>query len=325
MNFANLEPYAGTARGAIFPWSAAKTNAPANLLTTSTGVWTKTQNSLGRMDHPLGIMGYNVTTRDRNATLSFELNPYGTTWSYGRLRLFAEMNDSTVRPALVVDTDTFTAVRAADAYIFDLPYQAHNGKIIFLPVDTIYNTADISVLGFIPENDRPGLVYHSLGVNGASLPSWLKCERFDEQIKYISPDLVILGVGINDANVPTAKFDPEAYKAQYRRLLNKIYAVSPGCAVIFITNNDCVLRLGRRTRGVNRNTPRVEQALRELAQEQGAAVWNQFQIMGGLGSSAAWVSAGLMNHDRIHFTVEGYNRLGNLMFEAIMNLAQELE
>lgn len=328
MNFAALQPNAATARGAIFPWSAARTNAPANITTTNTGAWTKTQNSLGRMERPLGIMGYNVTTTDTAATISFDLNPAGQQWRYCRLRLFAEMNDSVIRPLLAVGRDTFTALRTADSYVFDLPREASTGTVLFRhTADTIYNNVSagpISVLGLIPENDRDGIVFHSLGVNGASLPSWLKCERFDDQIRYIAPDLVILGVGINDANVPVSKFDPEVYKAQYRRLLDKIYAVNPRCAVIFITNNDCVLRLGRRGRGVNRNTPRVEQALRELAREQGAAVWNQFEVMGGLGSSPAWVSAGLMNHDRIHFTAEGYNLLGNLMFDAIMELYDEV-
>jgi lysophospholipase L1-like esterase len=41
--------------------------------------------------------------------------------------------------------------------------------------------------------------------------------------------------------------------------------------------------------------------------------------MGGLTSSNQWRDAGLMAKDRIHFSGEGYNLLGGLLFNALMD------
>lgn len=324
MHFAGLQPSAVASRGAFFPWSAAKTNGPWNLVTSHTGTWKKTQNSLGVPDRNMGIMGYAVTTTDTAATISFELNPARctrkTNWRFNRLRLFARMNDSLTTPLLDIDSTLYEGVRMDDCYIFVLPIDADHGTLRFRYCSDSTNTTpyEVSIEGIIPENDRNGLVYHALGVNGAAVKSWLKCTDFESQLQYITPDLLICGIGINDANVPYSNFNPEDYKEQYRRLLDKVYKVNPDCAVIFLTNNDCALRLRRKNKGANKNTPRVEQALVELALEQDAAVWNQYRIMGGLGSSVDWVKAGLMCRDRVHFTAAGYEVLGDLLFDAIM-------
>ena len=132
------------------------------------------------------------------------------------------------------------------------------------------------------------------------------------------PDLVIFGIGINDANVPTSRFSAEAFKANYRELINNILAVNPNTAFLFITNNDCRLRVGRRRHVYNGNGSVVEQAMTELAQEFNGAVFNQFQVMGGLGSSSEWVSAGLMNRDHVHFLSPGYRLMGDLIYNAFV-------
>ena len=54
-----------------------------------------------------------------------------------------------------------------------------------------------------------------------------------------------------------------------------------------------------------------------LARECNGAVWNQFRIMGGYGSSNRWVNAHLMNRDHIHFLRAGYELLADLLYNAI--------
>ena len=102
-------------------------------------------------------------------------------------------------------------------------------------------------------------------------------------------------------------------------LMDKLRAVNPNVCFLFITNNDCWLRVGRQRRTYNRNTQKVEQAMMELARECNGAVWNQFRIMGGYSSSNRWVSAHLMNRDHIHFSPEGYELLADLLYNAICN------
>lgn len=175
-----------------------------------------------------------------------------------------------------------------------------------------------TINGFIPYTDETGIVVHSVGVNGASLPSWLRCSEFEHQMGLLKPDLVLLAVGVNDANVAYGRFDTTAYIANYNRILEQIYRINPDCAVIFITNNDCVLRTGRYSHGANRNTALVASAMRTLAKQHNAGIWDLYDIMGGFGSMAVWRDRGLANKDRVHFLAPGYRLLGDMLFNAII-------
>ena len=140
---------------------------------------------------------------------------------------------------------------------------------------------------------------------------------FENELAYIKPDIVILGIGINDANVSPDKFNVDDFKQNYRKLLNRIRIVNPNVVFMFITNNDCKLNIKGRSR-YNPNTIKVEQAFIDLAKEYDGAVWNLFRIMGGPESSKIWVEQELMQSDRIHFRRIGYEILGDLFFNAFV-------
>jgi lysophospholipase L1-like esterase len=182
-----------------------------------------------------------------------------------------------------------------------------------------HDSISFALRGVWPENNKVGITYTGSGINGASVPSWLRCELFTEELdRLCPPDLVIFGIGINDANTSTAKFDVETFKENYRQLINNILSVNPNATFLFITNNDCWLRVGRRRRVFNTNGPVVEKAMTELAREYDGAVFNQFRVMGGLGSSSKWVRAGLMNRDHIHFLSAGYQLMADLIYNAFV-------
>ena len=375
MNFSNILPGFSGERGAIFPYSAARTNNPKNFEIHYSGEWKKCQNSRPPVTETLGMMGYTISTNDINCSIGFNLNPeeFGSNWKFNKLRLFATIGDKDLMPILVVNGDTVPSVYEDSTFVFYLNNFAENGTIalgkisdfdrlydkysqqsivnsqqlidnnqelitnnqqindsleIGLESDNIQNPTEeycatntdwkFSIMGLLPENNFNGITYHSMGVNGASLPSWLRCEKFEQQMTFVKPDLAIMAVGVNDANVTSGNFSKETFKARYNQLLQKIYAANPNCAVIFITNNDCVVRVGRRSYGLNKNTALVQQAMHELAEEHNGAVWDLYEIMGGLGSISVWNEAGLANKDRVHFLVPGYNLLGDMLYNAII-------
>lgn len=375
MNFSNILPGFGGERGAIFPYSAARTNNPKNFEIHYSGEWKKCQNSRPPVTETLGMMGYTISTNDLNCSIGFNLNPeeFGSNWKFNKLRLFATIGDKDLMPILVINNDTIPSVYEDSTFVFYLNNFAENGTIalgkisdfdrlydkysqqsivnsqqlidnnqelitnnqqindsleIGLESDNIQNPTEeycttntnwkFSIMGLLPENNFNGITYHSMGVNGASLPSWLRCEKFEQQMTFVKPDLAIMAVGVNDANVTSGNFSKEIFKARYNQLLQKIYAANPNCAVIFITNNDCVVRVGRRSYGLNKNTALVQQAMHELAEEHNGAVWDLYEIMGGFGSISVWNEVGLANKDRVHFLVPGYNLLGDMLYNAIV-------
>jgi len=226
--------------------------------------------------------------------------------------------DEYVLPILKIDELTYLrgdydALRHVYQYI--LPENAEQFTVQFLQSDDKPHRFILN--GFIPENNAAGAVYHAIGVNGSLLSSWLECDNFETELQLIKPDLVIFGIGINDASGRTLSESDFMYK--YNSLIERIKRVSPDCAVIFITNNDSYRRVSRRKTTLNRNGVTARKAFFKLAEENRAGVWDLFQVMGGLNSIQKWVKAGLAKRDKVHFTSEGYYLLGDLFSEAMIN------
>jgi len=328
-------------RGLLFPFRAIKTNGPTSYRYDYTGMWKGSRNVAQMPDVDLGLAGAAAVTSDKSASLTLRLRDNGK-WNFQQLILLGQTSDSTVVPYLTNQAgDTIWAdpilsqiadVEGTWAFQFLRPdsvvtlhlkgltrtVSEKQNRSTYLPLEDSHY---FIMRGMIPITGLRGVTFTESGVNGASLPSWERCTfHFDQELSLLPPDVAIFGVGINDAHVPEKDFDPEVFKQRYRNLADRIRAINPGCCFIWITNNDCAFRQGRgrKTRYTpNKNGARVQQAMLELAKEYDGAVFDVFSLMGGLGSSANWVKAGLMQPDRIHFTTKGYQLIGNLLADAI--------
>lgn len=308
-----LREHFNAARGLLFPWKAIRTNAPADYSITPSGIWDRSRCTESAPTERLGMSGAAAITSDSLASLRLELP---SKYAFSRLHIIGEA-EGTAEPYLVCDNgDTITAERRENSFLFLL---TKPDSLCTIALKGVGDSARFILRGIWPECEQR-IVYTESGVNGASVPSWLRCELLAEELSRLCPpDLVIMGIGINDANVPPSRFDAEAFKASYRRLMDELRKANPNVCFLFITNNDCWLRVGRQRRTYNRNTQKVEQAMMELARECDGAVWNQFRIMGGFSSSGRWVNTHLMNRDHIHFLRPGYELLSDLLYNAIVN------
>jgi len=309
-------------RGFTFPYPVAKTNNPTDYKVSYKGKWESERNVQRNKILPLGVAGIAVVTEDPSAeiTIDFGTNEYGRGRPFDRLLLIGNSpdGDEYVLPILKIDELTYLrgdydALRHVYQYI--LPENSEQFTVQFLQSDDKPHRFILN--GFIPENNAAGAVYHAIGVNGSLLSSWLECDNFETELQLIKPDLVIFGIGINDASGRTLSESDFMYK--YNSLIERIKRVSPDCAVIFITNNDSYRRVSRRRTTLNRNGVTARKAFFKLAEENRAGVWDLFQVMGGLNSIQKWVKAGLAKRDKVHFTSEGYYLLGDLFSEAMIN------
>ena len=306
----------------IFPFTAGGTNNPSHYVIHSTGEWQYCRNAVRRdTDKRMGLAGAAVTTTDSTATIQIvtrerypsEVPPY---YDFNKVTLLGFSVTENVVPALGYDGDTLHGDYDEDrsAYLFTLPDYTDSICILFDSVP-----GEFTLTGVLLENDRPGITVHGVGVNGASVPSYLRCDDFERDLALIQPDLIIFGIGINDA--AEKDFEVETFKQNYRELISIIQDVSPDCALLFVTNNDSYKsrkKKRKRIYEVNPNGKVVERAFMELAKEYNAAVWDQFDIMGGLGSMKNWQNEGLAQRDKIHFTKDGYILMGDLLFNALI-------
>ena len=70
---------------------------------------------------------------------------------------------------------------------------------------------------------------------------------------------------------------------------------------------------------MNTNGELAREVFYRLASDVGGAVWDQFEVMGGLKSMEKWYKAKLARVDRVHFTAAGYRLVGDLFSSALLD------
>ena len=321
-NLLSLCPGITAGRGLLFPFM--KTNTPASYSVTRTGEWDYCRNAVRKeTDKRMGLAGAAITTSDVNASVSIvsrerRLSAFSPNYEFKKVTLIGFSETENVTPVLGYKGTTIKGIHDAsqDTYTFLLPALTDSVNIFFESMQ-----GEFTLTGVLLENGMPGISVHGVGVNGAAVPSYLRCDDFERDLKLIRPDLVIFGIGINDA--AGTDFDVEQFKRNYDGLIHIIKRVNPDCALLFVTNNDSFKYVRVRKRKgryeVNTNGFLVEKAFLELGKKYNAAVWDQFDVMGGLYSMRNWENAGLAQKDKVHFTSEGYKLIGDLLYNALIS------
>lgn len=306
-------------RGFIFPYNIAKTNNPWNYRVTYGGEWTGHRNALRQFYPELGVGGVAAYTSDTLAWFAVELNTDTLhRWQASRIHLLGEaLHGSAVPHLIIADTIDIQPQTEENGFFFDIGEEVDRFRIS-LRFDTLAAIVPDTfvVRGLIVDNDEAGLIYNSIGVNGASVPSYLGCSRFAQELAMLKPDLVVFAIGINDATLPD--FSDSLFIANYEQLICQIRSVAPQCALCFITNNDSYTRTGRRRYKVNPNGLVAQQSFRAMARKHKAALWDLFDLMGGLESMAEWQNQNLSRPDKVHFSADGYRIVGQLFADAFL-------
>lgn len=310
------------ARGLLFPFAAARTNNPLAYKTRYSGDWQHARCSLYRPRPTLGVAGIEVSTAQPGATIDIDMNPGADTtraprWTADRLTLLGRSETQRLTPTLQANGDTtvLTPTATPQGWTFQLPQHTRRFR---LTVQRAKPGPDVlHVAGFLPDTQPDdGIHYHTIGVNGASVPSYLACERFRQELELLHPDLAIFAIGINDAI--RSDFSEQRFIDNYGQLIRTFRQVNPDCALLFITNNDsCVRR--RRRRQVNPNGPKQQHAFAQLATDWKGGLFDLFDVMGGLGSMAQWQRLQLAQKDKVHFTRAGYILVGELLADALID------
>jgi len=307
-------PYSG--RGFVFPYKVAKTNSPFDYQSTSEGYW-QPKNAQKR-DHfsRWGVAGLNVVSTDSKSTLTVQLKPFRglTPLKHERIRVFFPHTD----------TASFVPTFLEEHKNLRATYLSNEGYLEVLlrePTDSftiglLQNNASQNHFlfqGLFLENDKPGIVYSTAGVNGATLETFLRCADFAHQLALTSPDLVVISLGTNDAY--PFRFSPETYQENYEKLLQRIREKLPEVPIILTTAGDNY----RYRRHPNPNNKKVSEICHALSEQfSNVAVWDFYEVMGGYKSVVYWQAAGLGRRDKIHLSQKGYKHQGELFFEALM-------
>jgi len=300
--------------GYMFPYGISRTNSPFGYYIRYNGRWQSFRNVEKRKSGTLGVGGMSVTTSSPKAELTILLEEENQLdYSFNKFRVYYK-NTGQNYTLLVDSTLLVNSTKTKDYIDFELNEYVDSLKIT---VQKKYNSkGSFSLFGITTESAPNGIVYNSIGVNGAHVPAFLRCQLFEQQLAQLKPDLVILGLGINDAY--GRRFSTNKFESNYGQLIAKIRKAAPNTAIVFTSNNDSYLY----RRYVNKNGEKVKNSMFKMAKKYNAGVWDMYSVMGGLNSIVLWQKNNLAQRDRIHFTREGYLLIADLFFTA---LAQDFE
>ena len=314
----SLRPALDGGRGLVFPFSAAHTNNPSSFTTSYEGSWKVTKNVQREPDHRLGLTGIALSASEDKASVTVtavarDPKPVDQTFTFNEVSVLGYSSVGERVPVVVLPKgDTVVGCHSADSsWSFALPCLTDSVKV------ATKGEGEFTLTGIFLDNPFPGISVTGIGVNGASLGSYAKCQDLERDLAMVDPDLVIFAIGINDATA--TNFSEDEFVRRYKSLVSQVRSVNPDCALLFVSNNDSFRRSRRRGYYVNTNGQLAERAFLRLGKECDAGVWDLFDIMGGLGSMRKWEEAGLAKRDKIHFTETGYELVGDLLFNALMD------
>ena len=180
---------------------------------------------------------------------------------------------------------------------------------------------NVRLFGAVIENDGPGIIYDSLGVNGAYaglLATVMDEQHWSAQLQHRKPDLVILNYGTNESQYASDS-QMARYDKDLREVIRRIRIGLPEVSILVVSPMDRGTRRGGKIVTLP-SIPKIVELQRRVALESNCAFFDLFAAMGGEGTMARWHEGKnhLVGGDLTHPTAGGAERIGALIYQAIM-------
>lgn len=314
----NLQREFGNAgRGLIVPGRVARTNEPASIRSTSPSTWEVKRCVYPDQPLPIGIGGITIRSKQPNALLSLRtINSDGLDYGFNKLTLFF-LKDFTSYNFIVRDS-----LKKDLAFIGPFTLEQTNTSTVLLPltlneitlqaIQSLPDQTQATVFGLNLENGKPGIIYHTIGVNGAKFKHYTAASHFADQTSALLPNLIIISLGTNEAL--DHPYLDSRFTEHINTLVENLKIKNPSAQFLFTTPPDAYRKKTRRNPGIDT----IRKKIIDYCDQHNYAYWDIYQIGGGSHSADLWKKSGLLRADGVHFTKEGYEFQGNLLYEALI-------
>jgi LysM repeat protein len=201
--------------------------------------------------------------------------------------------------------------------ISNTDYQSYTSEKSIEKIYLIANqdATNYDLNGLVLENNNAGILYHSIGVNGAKFSDYNKYPLFFEQLKVLKLDLLVISLGTNES---FEKLTTDKYLLQVQKFIDNLKSSNPNIPILFTTPPPSLFK----RRNLNTIAMDYAEKLTNFANSNGCALWDMHAQMGGVYSVNRNFSAGLVNLDKVHYTKNGYEKQGELFTEAFLQAYQ---
>lgn len=313
------QTFGNAGRGLVTPFKVGKTNEPDNYKTWSNKVWRAKRVVLEKDTLPIGLSGLTLLQNEPGTQLRIKiLNQENLNYGFNKISVLQESRTPHF-PITFCDSLSCKLARLEPSQSntnqmaqVDLGGICHEITLVLDAVDSSATLPYALLYGLIFENGDSGILYHTVGINGAEFRHYAKQSNFVQQTQWVKPDLIIFSMGTNEAFNPS--FKKEEFLLQIDSLVQSIRKVNPESSILFTTPGDAM----RRVKYKNPRNKIAGIALMNYAVEKNYAYWNLFEIMGGYGSIQKWYAKKLTAKDKLHLNKRGYELQGELLAQALM-------
>ncbi|TNE79818.1 MAG: LysM peptidoglycan-binding domain-containing protein [Bacteroidetes bacterium] len=168
----------------------------------------------------------------------------------------------------------------------------------------------------VERSNSSGLLYHTIGVNGAQATHYNEAAFFTDQVQHLQPDLIILSLGTNESFA--TELDEYEFYAALDTMVSRLSRTNPNAVFLICSQPDTY----KRRRYKNERNLMIRETLETYSNDRYTGFWDLNSVMGGYGSMNDWYRAGLTARDKVHFSAGGYRLQGQLLFNALMRAYQ---
>lgn len=183
-----------------------------------------------------------------------------------------------------------------------------------------------------------GIEVEHWGINGATFQTYGVQEEI-ERILAARPQLLIVSLGTNDSY--TSRFSPEEMRANMQAFFSLLNKKMPQLPIVMTTPPPSYLAATRRTstytgRGnakrriyqssksytFNKHTVSAARTMKYFAQTEGYTLIDLNVLIGSESIAKQWLEWGWMHQDRVHYTIDGYTKQGELIAEILIDAVE---
>lgn len=312
------EQYGNAGIGILFPYRQIKTNSPPTFSSVASAPFIASKITKCKAACDVGIVGYNAQIPAGSMVV---FNIKKDTQPQFVSVIFQSDNEHAIGFNHDNHDENYTTQTSTTYNITSYKKPLSNSFHL--------NTkSNITLNGLISSNGNPGVIYYTIGANGATFNNYINSNLFFQQLKSLQPDLIIISMGTNES---VSDISADSLSVQLQNFHSKILEAGAD-KIIYTTPADNYLRKSITTRKKVKgkwrtrrtvayiNNPKVEiirQTMINFCNQQQVMCWDLYRAMGGDRSMRQWVQTGYAAKDHIHFSKGGYEIQGMLLFDAL--------
>ncbi len=188
-------------------------------------------------------------------------------------------------------------------------------------VSIAVKSGTVRLFGASFEKGTPGLIYNSLGVNGAQVQMvvrFFERSHWTAQLQHQKPDLVVINYGTNESVFAT--YIDTVYAKELHEMIARVQEALPQTPILIMSPMDRGERQSDGTIGTVATLPKLVAIQRQAAIDTGCAFFDTFDAMGGSGTMGRWygMQPRLVSADFMHPLPQGARKVGVLLDNALM-------